>query len=537
MVERVPSAGDLCLQYHYDRRGNLSGITRDGKEEKKFLYGPAGELREFTDAAGRHKSYRYNGLGFRTEEETPEGKVRFITDITRGFHNLLSAEAEGSVTDYTWDYDVLSMSGGKGMENRYFLQDELGSPMRLTGTDGCTSYAYGPFGEEIRGGRRQAGRNTGYTKQGNLIQPFAFTGYQKDAESGLYYAQARYYDPQTGRFASEDLIRGFTVMPQTLNHYSYCWNDPLKYVDRDGAFPNPIRAVGNAVSCAADSAGKFYQAHKETIDTAVKVTATVAVVAGGVALTAATFGAGAGVAVAATAALTAAYGGVQSAQNGTSVADGVMNGAMAGTVIGMGMAANTVAAAVGVGMQAASDLVSGHVSSPADYAVSVTESVAMAGLPFGTMGKYAEKGATIITSKIPFMGIADRIAASTAARMGVNALATGGVITAGEFARNTLTRPDMSTGNALHDAANKGVSAAYLSFGMLMLGEYLFPRTNGTVGCPEEGSGSAGGKKGGTSGGTQDPPANAYQGGSKTISYTDYDNILNFPTSITVENA
>ena len=82
--------------------------------------------------------------------------------------------------------------------------------------------------------------------------------------------------------------------------------------------------------------------------------------------------------------------------------------------------------------------------------------------------------------------------------MGVNALATGGVITAGEFARNTLTRPDMSTGNALHDAANKGVSAAYLSFGMLMLGEYLFPRTNGTVGCPEEGSGSTGGKKGGT---------------------------------------
>ena len=66
------------------------------------------------------------------------------------------------------------------------------------------------------------------------LQPFGFTGYQMEAAGGVYFAQARRYDAVVGRFVSEDKIPGFTIMPLTMNRYSYCWNQPMDHVDLDG---------------------------------------------------------------------------------------------------------------------------------------------------------------------------------------------------------------------------------------------------------------------------------------------------------------
>jgi RHS repeat-associated protein len=52
-----------------------------------------------------------------------------------------------------------------------------------------------------------------------------------DEETGLYYYNARYYDPELGRFNQADTIVPSAANPQTLNRYSYCGNNPLKYVD------------------------------------------------------------------------------------------------------------------------------------------------------------------------------------------------------------------------------------------------------------------------------------------------------------------
>ena len=68
-------------------------------------------------------------------------------------------------------------------------------------------------------------------------QPFGYTGYQIDAMSGLYYAQARYYDADAGRFISEDILKGNVDLPKSLNAYTYCWNRPLTLVDKDGCSP------------------------------------------------------------------------------------------------------------------------------------------------------------------------------------------------------------------------------------------------------------------------------------------------------------
>jgi len=85
-------------------------------------------------------------------------------------------------------------------------------------------------------------------------QPFGYTGYQMDATSGLYFAQARRYDPQTGRFVSEDLVKGFPEAPFTLNPYIYCWNRPEDFEDNDGEWPTVVigAIVGGLVSGAVE---------------------------------------------------------------------------------------------------------------------------------------------------------------------------------------------------------------------------------------------------------------------------------------------
>ena len=66
------------------------------------------------------------------------------------------------------------------------------------------------------------------------IQPFGYTGYQYDKTAGTYYAQAREYRAELGRFAGRDIIKGNTAAPYTLNEYIYCYNMPLKYLDKSG---------------------------------------------------------------------------------------------------------------------------------------------------------------------------------------------------------------------------------------------------------------------------------------------------------------
>jgi RHS repeat-associated protein len=71
------------------------------------------------------------------------------------------------------------------------------------------------------------------SSQGTLGTDKLFTGQRLD-NTGLYYYGARYYDPTIGRFISADTIVQNPYDPQTLNRYSYCLNNPLRYVDPTG---------------------------------------------------------------------------------------------------------------------------------------------------------------------------------------------------------------------------------------------------------------------------------------------------------------
>ncbi|MFY9607888.1 MAG: RHS repeat-associated core domain-containing protein [Blastocatellia bacterium] len=60
------------------------------------------------------------------------------------------------------------------------------------------------------------------------------TSYERDSESGLDFAQARYYGGSGGRFTSADSLIGSPGNPQTLNKYTYVLDNPLKYIDPTG---------------------------------------------------------------------------------------------------------------------------------------------------------------------------------------------------------------------------------------------------------------------------------------------------------------
>jgi RHS repeat-associated protein len=70
----------------------------------------------------------------------------------------------------------------------------------------------------------------------NLLTDKLFTGQRLDS-TGLYFYNARYYNPEIGRFISPDTIVPDFSNPQSLNRYSYCLNNPLKYVDTSGHNP------------------------------------------------------------------------------------------------------------------------------------------------------------------------------------------------------------------------------------------------------------------------------------------------------------
>ncbi len=160
-----------------------------------------------------------------------------LTTPKKDFAALLKEE-RGNTQSYLWDGNVAGIREDMGTASHYYFQDELGSPVRLMDKNGelAESYGYDEFGQDLYWDREEtAGRSlTG------SIQPFGYTGYQYDKTAGTYYAQAREYRAELGRFAAVDTIKGFAAAPYTLNEYGYCWGNPMVLVDLDGAWPQWI---------------------------------------------------------------------------------------------------------------------------------------------------------------------------------------------------------------------------------------------------------------------------------------------------------
>ena len=140
----------------------------------------------------------------------------------------------------------------------YLTKDALGSVRVTTNSFGEVKARrdFLPFGEELYAGL--AGRNANRKYSANTDDTRKkFATYQRDAETGLDFAQSRYYSPTQGRFTSPDEFKGGPdelfdfedhasdnptfyadlENPQSLNKYQYVYNNPYKYSDPTGHCP------------------------------------------------------------------------------------------------------------------------------------------------------------------------------------------------------------------------------------------------------------------------------------------------------------
>jgi RHS repeat-associated protein len=110
----------------------------------------------------------------------------------------------------------------------YFIHgDHLGSTSLTTDQSGApvAETRYLPYGEER-------------WMSGGAVSDYTFTGQRAESYIKLVEMGARWYDPQMGRWISPDSIIPNPANPQSLNRYTYSYNNPVRYYDSDGhCFP------------------------------------------------------------------------------------------------------------------------------------------------------------------------------------------------------------------------------------------------------------------------------------------------------------
>jgi len=228
--------GSNITDYTYDKRGNLIQVTKNGQLQAAYTFDATNMMISAHSPTKGDATYTYNGFLNRVAKLENKQHTNYILDMTRPYDNLLMTKGvqgqETHAQSFVWGNGLLSAKSSKAagasqQGSFHYLQDHLGSPIRLLGNDSNhngtphgTAMSYDEFGV----------LEVGVTGKQNFANPFGFTGYQHDNISGMYYAQARYYAPQIGRFAAQDPIK------HKLNWYNYCNANPVNLVDPSGLY-------------------------------------------------------------------------------------------------------------------------------------------------------------------------------------------------------------------------------------------------------------------------------------------------------------
>jgi RHS repeat-associated protein len=197
--------------YQYDGNGNLVSKA-DVTGVWAYQWNAENQLVSVAQNGATVATFRYDPLGRRIEKQASGLTTRYVYD---GRDIIREVRSDGTVFDYVngpgIDQALARRSADGSVE--YFHADALGSIISVTDDTAAITLtrqyeAYGAL---------QAGAVSGH----------AFTGREFDAETGLYYYRARYYDPRLGRFISEDPI-AIDVRP---NLYAYVLDSPVNFTD------------------------------------------------------------------------------------------------------------------------------------------------------------------------------------------------------------------------------------------------------------------------------------------------------------------
>ena len=264
--------------YDVDKPTNrLAGMVYDaaGNLVKSKPISPQPENRTY-DAENRMTFAQLNGG---TGYYVYDGDGRRVRRIANGVENWQVYGIDGELlAEYQWNGTTASLKKEYGYRDgqllvvadptetnankrvQWLIADHLGTPRMMvdkTGSlSGVTRHDYLPFGEELVVGMGNGSiRSVAMGYQVDSVRQ-KFTGYERDGETGLDFAQARYYANVQGRFTSVDPFNpifetegsafiDWISEPGRWNRYSYALNNPLKYVDVNGEDPLQIIKDGS----------------------------------------------------------------------------------------------------------------------------------------------------------------------------------------------------------------------------------------------------------------------------------------------------
>jgi RHS repeat-associated protein len=167
---------------------------------------------------GGTTTFKYDPFGRRIQKSGPLGTTNYLYD-----GNDLIEETDNSGTvlaKYTGENEIDEpLAEFRSGTPSYYEQDGQGSISSLSNTGGAlaNTYTYDSFGKLTN-------------STGSISNPLQYTAREFDSETQLYFNRARYRDPATGRWLSEDPI-GFMG---GHDFYSYVVNNHLKYRDPMG---------------------------------------------------------------------------------------------------------------------------------------------------------------------------------------------------------------------------------------------------------------------------------------------------------------
>jgi RHS repeat-associated protein len=200
-LTKVDSTGTTSYTWDYENR--LTSVTLPGTGGTvQFSYDPFGRRIKKSSSTGT-SIFAYDGIN--------------VVEETNAAGSVVARYAQGTSFD-----EPLAMQ--RSSTTSYYETDGLGTTTSLSNGAGALAqtYTFDSFGKQT-------------ASSGLLTNPFQFTGREFDSQTNLYYYRARYLDPATGRFLSEDPV-GFSV---GVNFYGYVLNNPVNLIDPVGLAPWP----------------------------------------------------------------------------------------------------------------------------------------------------------------------------------------------------------------------------------------------------------------------------------------------------------
>ena len=213
----------------YDAIGNPTtylgaSLSWYGRQLKSYTKGSTSVSYTY-DADGLRGTKIYNGT--KSTYHYVGGQLRYETRGNLKFYYFYDAYGNLSAIRYH------NASGTASMY--YVLTNIHGDVLGIYSGSGdlIASYEYDAWGKVVS---VKDANNENITSTSHIanLNPIRYRGYYYDTETGLYYLQSRYYNPQVGRFLNADGALNANGDLLGYNMFAYCSNNPVMNSDPSG---------------------------------------------------------------------------------------------------------------------------------------------------------------------------------------------------------------------------------------------------------------------------------------------------------------